>query len=140
MTGVGTIPSSYTKTLNSKKIETFAMKCSMFISRIIKLLPNNAPVSKELHKLRIVKQFFLYIWLPWGRKKEKLFNATLNKWRLTNFTIQDPLTHHSNWKEEILKQKNMITSLYWANVYQTGTPTLKCFSLKNALQNALVKF
>ena len=133
------------KALNSKKIETFAMKCSIFI-KIIKLLPNNAPVSKEMHKLIILnlkdfitlQNILFFVYMTALRKNKKLFNTTLNKWRLTNFTIQDPLTHHNNWKEEILKQKNMITSIYWANVYQTGTPTPKCFSLKNALRSALV--
>ena len=49
----------------------------------------------------------------------KSFNTTF-KQRPISFTIQDPLIH-TNWKNEILKQKNMATSLYWANVYQTGT-------------------
>ena len=47
MPGVGTIPRHWIK----KKIETLPEKAI----RIIKFLPKNAPVSKEMHKLRILK-------------------------------------------------------------------------------------
>ena len=40
-----------TKALNSKKIETLPEKAN----RTVKFLPNNSPVSKEMHKLRILK-------------------------------------------------------------------------------------
>ena len=40
-----------TKALNSKKIETLPEKAN----RTVKFLPNNSPVCKEMHKLRILK-------------------------------------------------------------------------------------
>ena len=101
-----------------KKIETLQEKAI----RIMKFLPNNAPVSKEMHKLRTLlhcKTYFLYM-TTLKKKEWKALTQPLNKWKLINFTIQDPLIH-TNWKDKILKQENMATSLYWANVYQTGT-------------------
>ena len=47
--------------------------------QIIKFLPNNAQVLKEMHKLKIIKlkdfitlQNTCYKWLPWGKMTEKL--------------------------------------------------------------------
>ena len=73
-----------------KKIETLQEKAI----RIIKFLPSNAPVSKEMQiknskpkRLYHTSKHTFCIWLPWGRKNEKL-------------------------------QYNF---LYWGNVYQAGT-------------------
>ena len=98
-----------------------------------KVFTKQFPVSKETHKLRILKpkdfitlQNILFVYDCLEKERMKSFNTILNKWMLINFTIQDPLMH-TNWKNEILKQKNMAPSLYWSNVYQTG----------NLLENAL---
>ena len=72
MPGVGTIQGT-----EFKKIETLQEKAI----RIIKFLPNNAPVSKEMHKLRILKLkdfstlqnvLFIYDCLEEARKNENL--------------------------------------------------------------------
>ena len=105
------------------KIETLQEKAI----RIIKFLPSNAPVSKEMHQLRILKlkdfitlQNVRFVYDCLEEERMKPLTQLLNKLRLINFTIQDPLIH-TNWKNETLKQKNMAASLYWANVSQTGT-------------------
>ena len=64
--------------------------------RIIKFLPNNAPVLKEMHKLKILKlkdfitlQNILFINDCLEEERMKNFN----KWRLINSTIEDLLIH-----------------------------------------------
>ena len=69
-----------TKALNSKKKKKKEMLQEKAI-RIINFLPNNAPVSKEMHKLRILKLkdfitlqnvLFVYVFvLPIRRKNVK---------------------------------------------------------------------
>ena len=80
-----------------------------------------------MHQLSILKlkdfiklQNILFVYDCLEEERMKALTQLLNEWKLINFTTQDPLTH-VNWKDKILKQKNMAGSLYWANVYQTGT-------------------
>ena len=79
-----------------KKIETLQEKAI----RIIKFLPNNAPVSKEMHKLRILKQKdvirlqnILFVYGCLEEERMKSFNTTFKRIRLISFTIQDALIH-----------------------------------------------
>ena len=79
-----------------KKIETLEDKAI----RIINFLPNNAPVSKEMHQLRILKlkdfitlQNVRFVYHCLEEERMKALTQLLNKLRLINFTIQDPLIH-----------------------------------------------
>ena len=65
-----------------KKIETLQEKAI----RIIKFLPNNAPVSKEMHKLRILKlkdfitlQNILFVYDCLEEERMKSFNTTFKQ-------------------------------------------------------------
>ena len=78
------------------KIETLQEKAI----RIIKFLPSNAPVSKEMHQLRILKlkdfitlQNVRFVYDCLEEERMKPLTQLLNKLRLINFTIQDPLIH-----------------------------------------------
>ena len=78
------------------KIETLQEKAI----RIIKFLPSNAPVSKEMHQLRILKlkdfitlQNVRFVYDCLEEERMKALTQLLNKLRLISFTIQDPLTH-----------------------------------------------
>ena len=69
-----------------KKIETLQEKAI----RIIKFLPNNAPVSKEVHKLRILKlkdfitlQNILFVYDCLEEERMESFNTTF-KWMENN--------------------------------------------------------
>ena len=65
-----------------KKIETLQEKAI----RIIKFLPNNAPVSKEMHKLRILKlkdfitlRSVLFVYDCLEKERMKRFNLTFKQ-------------------------------------------------------------
>ena len=70
-----------------KKIETLQEKAI----RIIKFLPNNAPVSKEMHKLRILKlkdfitlQNILFVYDCLEEERMKSFHTTFKQMEKTN--------------------------------------------------------
>ena len=71
-----------------KKIETLQEKAI----RIIKFLPNNAPVSKEMHKLRILKlkdfitlQNVLFVYDCLEEERMKSFNTTFKQMETNQF-------------------------------------------------------
>ena len=73
-----------------KKIETLQEKAI----RIIKFLPNNAPVSKEMHKLRVLKlslyrtsKCILFIHMTALKKIERMksFNTTFKQMETNQF-------------------------------------------------------
>ena len=77
-----------TKALNSKKIETLLEKAI----RTIKFLPNNAPVSKEMHKLRILKlkdfitfQNVIFVFDCLEEESMKSFNTTFKQVETNQF-------------------------------------------------------
>ena len=109
-----------------KKIETLQEKAI----RIIKFLPNNAPVSKEMHKLRILKQKdvirlqnILFVYGCLEEERMKSFNTTFKRIRLINFTIQDAYQ---------LKRRD-----FKAEKYDRFAILKKCLSDWNLLHNAL---
>ena len=112
MPGVGAIPEHWIQ-----KIEILQEKAII----IIKFLPNNAPVSKEMHKLRILKlidfitlQNVLFVYDCLEQERMKSFNTIFKQVETNQF-------YNTRSFKEILKQKNLATSLYWAKLYQTGT-------------------
>ena len=109
-----------------KKIESFQEKTI----RVIKFLPNNAPVSKEMHKLRILKQKdvirlqnILFVYGCLEEERMKSFNTTFKRIRLINFTIQDAYQ---------LKRRD-----FKAEKYDRFAILKKCLSDWNLLHNAL---
>ena len=74
-----------TKALNSKKKKKKEMLQEKAI-RIINFLPNNAPVSKEMHKLRILKlkdfitlQNILFVYDCLEAERMKSFSTTFKR-------------------------------------------------------------
>ena len=83
MPGVGTIQGT-----EFKKIETLQEKAI----RIIKFLPNNNPVSKEMYKSRILKlkhfitlQNVLFVYDCLEEKRMKSFNTTFKQIKTNQF-------------------------------------------------------
>ena len=79
-----------------KKIETLQEKAI----RIIKFLPNNAPVSKEMHKLRILKlkdfitlQNILFVYDCLEEERMKSFNTTFKQMETNQFYSTRSLIH-----------------------------------------------
>ena len=80
-----------------KKIETFQEKAI----RIIKFLPNNAPVSKEMHKLRNLKlidfitlQNILFVYDCLEEERMKSFDTTFKQMETNQFYITRSFNTH----------------------------------------------
>ena len=124
MLGVGTVPRHWIrkiKTLQEKAIKT------------IKFLPNSAPVSKEMHKLRILKlkdfvklQNILFVYDCLEEERIKSFNTTFKRMETDQFHNAISFNAHQ------LKRRDFKTEKY-------GCFSLlsKCLSDWNLPQNAL---
>ena len=110
-----------------KKIETLREKAI----RIIKFLPNNAPVSKEMHKLRILKlkdfiilQNVLFVYDCLKKERMKSFNTTFKQMGTYQFYNTRSFNTHQ------LKQRDFKTEKYGHSSILS-----KCLSDWNLLQN-----
>ena len=86
--------------------------------RIIKFLPNNAPVSKEMHKLKILKlkdfitlQNILFVYDCLEEERMKSFITTFKQMETNQFHNTRSFNTHQ-LKRRDLKQKNMVASLH----------------------------
>ena len=112
-----------------KKIETLQEKAM----RIMKFLPNNAPVSKDMHKLKILKlkdfitlQNILLVYDCLGKEKMKSFKTTFKRMKNNQFHITRSFNTHQ------LKRCDFRTEKYGRFCILS-----KCLSDWNLLQNAL---
>ena len=112
-----------------KKIETLQEKAI----RIIKFLPNNAPVSKEMHKLRILKlkdfitlQNVLFVYDCLEEERMKSFNTTFKQMETNQFYNTRSFNTHQ------LKRRDFKTEKYGRFSILS-----KCLSDWNLLQNDL---
>ena len=103
MPGVGTIQGT-----EFKKIETLQEKAI----RIIKFLPNNAPVSKEMHKLRILKlkdfitlQNVLFVYDCLEEERMKSFNTTFKQMETNQFYNTRSFNTHQLKKRDFKTEK-----------------------------------
>ena len=101
--------------------------------RIIKFIPNNAPVSKELHKLRILKlkdfitlQNVLFVYYCLEEEITKSFNTTFKQMETNQFYNTRSFNTHQ------LKRRDFKTEKYGRFSILS-----KCLSDWNLLQNAL---
>ena len=123
MPGVGTIQGT-----EFKKIETLQEKAI----RIIKFLPNNAPVSKEMHKLRILKlkdfitlQNVLFVYDCLEEERMKSFNTTFKQMETNQFYNTRSFNTHQLRKRDF-KTKIWLL-LYIEQMFIRLEPTPKCF-------------
>ena len=124
MLGVGTVPRHWIrkiKTLQEKAIKT------------IKFLPNSAPVSKEMHKLRILKlkdfvklQNILFVYDCLEEERIKSFNTTFKRMETDQFHNAISFNTHQ------LKRRDFKTEKYGCFSILS-----KCLSDWNLLQNDL---
>ena len=91
-----------------KKIETLQEKAI----RIIKFLPNNAPVSKEMHKLRILKlkdfitlQNVLFVYDCLEEERMKSFNTTFKQMETNKFCNTKSYNTHQLKRRDFKTQK-----------------------------------
>ena len=112
-----------------KKIETLQKKAI----RIIRFLPNNAPVSNEMHKLRIIKlkyfitlQNILFVYECLEEERMKSFNTTFKQMETNQFYNTRSFNTHQ------LKRRDFKTEKYGCFSILS-----KCLSDWNLLQNAL---
>ena len=112
-----------------KKIETLQEKAI----RIIKFLPNNAPVSKEMHKLRILKlkdfitlQNILFVYDCLEAERMKSFNTTFKQMETNQLYNTRSFNTHQ------LKRRDFKTEKYGC-----FSKLSKCLSDWNLPQNAL---
>ena len=112
-----------------KKIETLQEKAIT----IIKFLPNNAPVSKEMHKLRILKlkdfitlQNVLFVYDCLEEERMKSFNTTFKQMETNQFYNTRSFNTHQ------LKRRDFKTEKYGRFSILS-----KCLSDWNLLQNDL---
>ena len=101
--------------------------------RIIRFLPNNAPVSKEMHKLRIIKlkyfitlQNILFVYECLEEERMKSFNTTFKQMETNQFYNTRSFNTHQ------LKRRDFKTEKYGCFSILS-----KCLSDWNLLQNAL---
>ena len=112
-----------------KKIETLQEKAI----RIIKFLPNNAPVSKEMHKLRILKlkdfitlQNVLFVYDCLEEERMKSFNTTFKQMETNQFYNTRSFNTHQLKKRDFKTEK-----------YDHFSILSKCLSDWNLLQNVI---
>ena len=86
--------------------------------RIIKFLPNNAPVSKEMYKLKIIKlkdfitlQNILFVYDFLEEERMKSFNTTFKLMETNQFHSTRSFNTHQ-LKRRDFKTENMAASLY----------------------------
>ena len=101
--------------------------------RIIKFLSNNAPVSKEMHKLKILKlkdfitlQNILFVYDCLEEERMKSFNTTFERMETNQFHNTRSFNTHQ------LKRRDFKTEKYGRFSILS-----KCLSDWNLLQNAL---
>ena len=101
--------------------------------RITKFLPNNAPVSKEMHKLRILKlkdfitlQNILFVYDCLEEERMKSFNTTFKQMETNQFYNTRSFNTHQ------LKRRDFKTEKYGCFSILS-----KCLSDWNLLQNDL---
>ena len=112
-----------------KKTETLHEKAI----RIIKFLPNNAPISKEMHYLRVLKlkdfitlQNILFVYNCLEEERMKSFNTTFKRIETNQFHSARSFNTHQ------LKRRDFKTKIYGRfSILST------CLSESNLLQNAL---
>ena len=80
--------------------------------RIIKFLPNNAPVSKEIHKLRILKlkdfitlQNLLFAYDCIEEERMKSFNTTLKQMETNQFYNRRSFNTHQLKKQDFKTER-----------------------------------
>ena len=101
--------------------------------KIIKFLPNNAPLSKEMHKLRILKlkdfitlQNILFVYDCLEAERMKSFNTTFKQMETNQLYNTRSFNTHQ------LKRRDFKTEKYGC-----FSKLSKCLSDWNLLQNAL---
>ena len=111
-----------------KKIETLQKKAIR-----IRFLPNNAPVSNEMHKLRIIKlkyfitlQNILFVYECLEEERMKSFNTTFKQMETNQFYNTRSFNKHQLRKRDFKTEK-----------YGRLSILSKCLSDWNLLQNAL---
>ena len=104
--------------------------------RIIKFIPNNAPVSKELHKLRILKlkdfitlQNVLFVYYCLEEEITKSFNTTFKQMETNQFYNTRSFNTHQLKEKTRFKNKKIWSLLYTEQKYLSDWNLLnpKCF-------------
>ena len=110
-----------------KKIETLQKKAIR-----IRFLPNNAPVSNEMHKLRIIKlkyfitlQNILFVYECLEEERMKSFNTTFKQMETNQFYNTRSFNTHQLRKRDF-KTKIWLL-LYIEQMFIRLEPTPKCF-------------